>query len=71
MKTLAAVLNRDRQTILKVCVCVGGCLRGDVPPQKLKNFGFCERVLRNVEHTFDDFRLKIQLKVCLYNTMLL
>ncbi len=34
----------------------GGCLRGmHVPPQKLENFGFCERVLRNLEYTFEEF----------------
>ena len=51
----------DRGMILRV---EGGSLaprprvagtQGGVPPQKLENFGFCERVLRNLEYTFEEF----------------
>ena len=48
-----------------------GVSEGGIPPQPLENFGFCERVLRDLEHTFDEFGLKIQLNARLYNTMLL
>ncbi len=52
------------------------CTQGCVQPSEAGSFGFFEWVLHNLEHTFDEFRLRWRLNAhcvtpCYYSTLLL